>query len=51
MIRAVIVDDERNNIDTIAGMLLKYNMPVNIVGVATNADEGIEQILATILKM
>ena len=47
MIRAVIVDDERNNIDTIAGMLLKYNMPVNIVGVATNADEGIEQILAT----
>jgi len=47
MIRAVIIDDEKNNIDNIVGLLQKYNLPVTIAGIATNADEGVATILST----
>jgi two-component system LytT family response regulator len=46
MIRAIIIDDERNNIDNLAGLIKKYSPEVEIVGSAINADEGIEKITA-----
>ncbi|SFH11413.1 LytR/AlgR family response regulator transcription factor [Pedobacter insulae] len=47
MIRAVIIDDEKNNIENVEGLLLKHELPVTIVGVATNADDAISLIVAT----
>ncbi|MES2456877.1 MAG: LytTR family DNA-binding domain-containing protein [Bacteroidota bacterium] len=46
MIRAVIIDDEKNNIDNMAQLLQQQGLPVTIVGMATNADEGVSTILA-----
>jgi two-component system LytT family response regulator len=40
MIRAVIIDDEKNNINNLQGLLQKYCPLVNIIGTAMNADEG-----------
>lgn len=40
MIQAVIIDDERNNIDNLEGLLQQYCPQVHIAGVAMNADEG-----------
>jgi two-component system LytT family response regulator len=45
MIKAIIIDDEKNNIENIAGLLAQHNLPVTIVGSATNADDGIKAIL------
>ncbi|QES90312.1 LytR/AlgR family response regulator transcription factor [Rhizosphaericola mali] len=47
MIRAVIIDDEKNNIDNLTGLLEKYSPEVDIVGTATNADDGIKIITAS----
>lgn len=40
MIHAVIIDDERNNIDNLNGLLQQYCSQVHIAGIAMNADEG-----------
>ncbi|MBO9595669.1 MAG: response regulator transcription factor [Niabella sp.] len=40
MIQAVIIDDERNNIDNLEGLLLQYCPQVHIAGVAMHADDG-----------
>jgi two-component system LytT family response regulator len=45
MIRAVIVDDEKNNIENIVLLLEQNNLPVLVVGRATNVDEGIAAIV------
>jgi two-component system, LytTR family, response regulator len=45
MIKAIIIDDEKNNIENIARLLVQHNLPVTIVGSATNADDGIKAIL------
>lgn len=45
MINAVIIDDERNNIDNLEGLLNKYCPEVDVVGAAMNADDG-----ATLIK-
>lgn len=45
MIRALIIDDEKNNIENMARLLAQHNLPVTIVGSATNADDGIKAIL------
>lgn len=47
MIRAVIIDDEKNNIENMVSLLQKHELPVAIVGSATNADDGISTIVAT----
>lgn len=47
MIKTVIIDDEKNNIENIVGIIQRYGLPLTIVGTATNADNGIETILAT----
>lgn len=47
MISAVIIDDEKNNIDNIVGLLQKLELGVTIVGTATNADDAIKAIFAT----
>ncbi|MGY4385451.1 two-component system LytT family response regulator [Pedobacter sp. UYP24] len=47
MIRAVIIDDEKNNIDNIVGLLKKQGLPVDIVGKATNVEDGLNTIAAT----
>ncbi|MBC7567929.1 MAG: response regulator transcription factor [Pedobacter sp.] len=47
MIRAVIIDDEKNNIDNLVGLLEKHELPVVIVGSATNATEALATIAAT----
>jgi len=47
MIRAVIIDDEKNNIETIVSLLKQHELPVAVVGSATNADEGINVITAS----
>jgi two-component system LytT family response regulator len=47
MIRAVIIDDEKNNIENMVSLLMKHELPVTIVGSATNADDAISTILAT----
>lgn len=44
MIRAVIIDDERNSRDIISLMLGKYCPEIEAVGTAANCREGIEQI-------
>ena len=40
MIRAVIIDDEQNNIDNLEALLLQYCPQVQVTGKALNADEG-----------
>jgi two-component system LytT family response regulator len=47
MIKAVIIEDERNNIDNMVAILRKHKLPVDIVGAATNVDDGIATILST----
>ncbi|SHE65108.1 LytR/AlgR family response regulator transcription factor [Pedobacter caeni] len=47
MIRAVIIDDEKNNIENMVSLLMKHELPVTIVGSATNADDAISTIVAT----
>jgi two-component system LytT family response regulator len=47
MIRAVIIDDEKNNIENIVRLLKQHELPVAVVGSATNADDGINAIAAT----
>jgi len=47
MIRAVIIDDEKNNIAHIIGVIKKLDLSITIVGMASSADEGIKTILAT----
>lgn len=47
MIKAVIIDDEKNNIENIASLLLKHELPVTIVGTATSADDAISTIADT----
>jgi len=47
MIRAVIIDDEKNNIDNLAGLLKKQALNVEVTGIAKNGDDGIEVILGT----
>ena len=47
MIRAVIIDDEKNNIDNLAGLLKKHALNVEVTGIAKNGDDGIEVILGT----
>lgn len=44
MISAVIIDDERNNIDNLEGLLKKYCPQVQVTGVALNADDGVSLI-------
>jgi two-component system LytT family response regulator len=44
MIRAFIIDDEKNNIEQMARLLVQHNLPVTIVGSATNADDAIKAI-------
>lgn len=44
MINAIIIDDEKNNIDNLKGLLLKHCPQVNIVAEAMNADEGVKHI-------
>jgi two-component system, LytTR family, response regulator len=45
MIRAVIIDDEKNNIDNLEGLLQKHCPEVAIAAHALNADEGKQIIL------
>ena len=40
MIEAVIIDDERNNIDNLEGLLHQYCPQVHIAGIAMHADDG-----------
>lgn len=47
MIRAVIIDDEKNNIDNLAGLLKRYALNVEVVGIAMNADDGVKKIMET----
>lgn len=47
MIRAVIIDDEKNNIDNLCGLLQKHTPEVEVVATATNADDGIARIMET----
>lgn len=45
MIRAVIIDDEKNNIDNLIGLLKKHSLNVDVTGIAMNADDGVKVIL------
>lgn len=45
MIKAIIIDDEKNNIENIQRLLQQHHLPVTIVGSATNADDGIKAML------
>ena len=47
MIKAVIIDDEKNNIQNLENLLHKYQLPLEILGSATNAEDGISLILST----
>ena len=47
MIRAIIIDDEANNIKNLEQLLHLYCPEVNIIGTAFNAEEGKEIILQT----
>lgn len=47
MIRAVIIDDEKNNIDNLIGLLKKHSLNVEVIGTATNADDGVKKIVET----
>lgn len=45
MLRAVIIDDESNNIDNLRALLTKHCPDVAIAGTASNADDGKQLIL------
>ncbi|MBL4675855.1 MAG: response regulator transcription factor [Mucilaginibacter sp.] len=45
--RAVIIDDEKNNIENIEQLLIKHELPVTIVGRAINANDGVSVIAST----
>ena len=45
MIRAVIIDDEKNNIDNLAGLLGRHCAEIGIVASANNAEEGKQIII------
>jgi two-component system LytT family response regulator len=45
MINAVIIDDEKNNISNLEGLLKKHCPQIEVKATATNADAGIEIIL------
>lgn len=47
MIRAVIIDDEKNNIDNIVALIREHQLPVEVIGTATNADDGVGVIMDT----
>jgi len=47
MISAVIIDDEKNNIDNLVGLLQQLELPISIAGTSTNADDAIELIITT----
>lgn len=47
MIRAVIVDDEKNNIENVEQLLSQHQLPVSIVGTALNADDAVSVITST----
>lgn len=40
MIRAIIIDDEENNVDNLEGLLKRYCPDVSVVGTAMNASDG-----------
>jgi two-component system LytT family response regulator len=40
MIRSIIIDDEKNNIENLVGLLKKHCPAVRVAGVALNADDG-----------
>jgi len=44
MINAVIIDDEKNNIDNLKGLLLMHCPEVKVVAEALNAEEGADKI-------
>lgn len=44
MINAVIIDDEKNNIDNLKGLLLKHCHQVKVVAEAMNADDSVNII-------
>ncbi|OQY91919.1 MAG: DNA-binding response regulator [Sphingobacteriales bacterium UTBCD1] len=44
MIKAILIDDEANNISNLSGLLQKYCKEVFVVGTALNADDGINLI-------
>ncbi|TCS89201.1 LytTR family two component transcriptional regulator [Anseongella ginsenosidimutans] len=44
MIRAIIIDDEKNNIENLTGLLELHSPVISVVATATNADEGIAKI-------
>jgi two-component system, LytTR family, response regulator len=44
MINAIIIDDEKNNIENLQGLLKKYCPQVRIVDIALQADDGIALI-------
>jgi two-component system LytT family response regulator len=46
MIKAVIIDDEQNNIDNLSRLLEKYFPETAVVGTALNAEDGRSVILA-----
>lgn len=45
MINAVIIDDEKNNVDNLKGLLLMHCPQVKVVAEALNAEGGAEKIL------
>ena len=47
MIRAVIIDDEKNNIENLTGLLKRYSLNVDVIDTATNAEDAIELIINT----
>ncbi|WP_315822323.1 LytTR family DNA-binding domain-containing protein [Paraflavitalea speifideaquila] len=40
MIRSIIIDDEKNNIENLVGLLKRHCPEVRVAGVALNADDG-----------
>lgn len=41
MIRSIIIDDEKNNIENLQGLLNKHCPEVHVIGFGLNADEGV----------
>jgi len=47
MIRTVIIDDEKNNIDNAIGLIIKSQLQIEVVGIATSAEDAIDTIIKT----
>jgi len=47
MIRTVIIDDEKNNIDNAIGLIIKSQLQIEVVGIATTAEDAIDTIIKT----